>query len=36
MIVLKSSGNHSWPWADAADEEKAEAIFAANPHCKST
>ena len=28
MIVLKSSGNHPWPWADAGDEKQAEAIFA--------
>ncbi len=29
MIVLKSSGNHAWPWANAADEVQAEEIFAA-------
>lgn len=29
MIVLKSSGNHAWPWAEAANEVEAEAIFAA-------
>ena len=28
MIVLKSSGNHAWPWANAGDENEAEAIFA--------
>ncbi|RNJ47897.1 Eco57I restriction-modification methylase domain-containing protein [Methylocystis hirsuta] len=28
MIVLKSSGNFEWPWANAADEMQAEAIFA--------
>jgi hypothetical protein len=27
MLALKSSGNHSWPWADAG--RKAEAVFAA-------
>jgi hypothetical protein len=27
MIVLKSSGNHPWPWAGESDEKKAEAIF---------
>jgi hypothetical protein len=29
MIVLKSSGDHPWPWADAPDEAAAEAIFKA-------
>jgi len=24
MIVLKSSGDYSWPWADATDEAEAE------------
>jgi len=28
MIVLKSSANFEWPWANACDEQKAEAIFA--------
>jgi hypothetical protein len=28
MIVLKSSVNFEWPWANACDEQKAEAIFA--------
>lgn len=28
MIVLKSSGNHPWPWASESDEKQAEAIFA--------
>jgi type I restriction-modification system DNA methylase subunit len=27
MIVLKSSGDHSWPWSNAADEATAEALF---------
>ena len=27
MIVMKSSENHSWPWANAADEEAAEKTF---------
>jgi hypothetical protein len=27
MIVLKSSGNHAWPWSEAPDEERAEQIF---------
>lgn len=29
MIVMKSSGDHPWPWAEARDEAAAEAIFAA-------
>ncbi|MBF0371935.1 MAG: Eco57I restriction-modification methylase domain-containing protein [Alphaproteobacteria bacterium] len=29
MIVLKSSVNHPWPWADATDEAGAEASFRA-------
>lgn len=29
MIVLKSSGDHPWPWANASDEIQAEAVFAA-------
>lgn len=28
MIVLKSSANHDWPWANAVDEVRAETIFA--------
>ena len=28
MIVMKSSGDHAWPWANAASEAEAEAIFA--------
>lgn len=28
MIVLTSSGDHSWPWSAAADELVAEALFA--------
>jgi hypothetical protein len=28
MVVLKSSGNHAWPWANATDEKQAEEIFA--------
>lgn len=28
MIVMKSSGDHAWPWADAPSESEAEAIFA--------
>ena len=28
MIILKSSSDFSWPWANAADEVAAEAIFA--------
>lgn len=28
MIVMKSSGDHAWPWANAANEADAEAIFA--------
>ncbi len=28
MIVLKSSGNFAWPWAEAADAQLAEEIFA--------
>ena len=28
MIAMKSSGNHPWPWASAADPTAAEAIFA--------
>ncbi len=27
MIVMKSSGNYSWPWANADDEVEAEKIF---------
>jgi hypothetical protein len=27
MIVLKSSGDHTWPWADAPDEAEAEKRF---------
>jgi hypothetical protein len=27
MIVLKSSGNFDWPWAEAANEQDAEVIF---------
>ena len=27
MIVLKSSGNFAWPWANASNESEAEAIF---------
>jgi hypothetical protein len=29
MIVLKSSGDHAWPWASAPDDKKAESIFKA-------
>ena len=29
MIVMKSSSDHPWPWADAPDEAAAEAIFKA-------
>jgi phage terminase small subunit len=28
MIVLRSSGNYDWPWADASDESEAEKTFA--------
>ncbi len=28
MIVMKSSSDHAWPWAGAATEAEAEAIFA--------
>ena len=28
MIALKSSANHPWPWAQEADEQKTEKIFA--------
>jgi hypothetical protein len=28
MIVMKSSSDHAWPWAAAATESEAEAIFA--------
>lgn len=28
MIVMKSSSDHAWPWAGAATESEAEAIFA--------
>nr|WP_232843051.1 Eco57I restriction-modification methylase domain-containing protein [Allopontixanthobacter confluentis] len=28
MIVMKSSSDHSWPWANAASESEAEALFA--------
>ena len=28
MIVMKSSSDHAWPWASAATEADAEAIFA--------
>lgn len=28
MIVMKSSGDHAWPWSNAASEADAEAIFA--------
>jgi hypothetical protein len=27
MVVLKSSGDHIWPWSTAADEPSAEQIF---------
>jgi hypothetical protein len=27
MIVVKSSGDHPWPWANATDEAEAERIF---------
>lgn len=27
MIVLRSSGNYAWPWANVSDEKQAEAIF---------
>jgi hypothetical protein len=27
MIVMKSSSDHAWPWAGAASESEAEAIF---------
>ena len=27
MILMKSSGDHPWPWANAANEQEAEAIF---------
>ena len=27
MIVLKSSGNHSWPWSNASDMVEAEKLF---------
>lgn len=30
MILLKSSGNHPWPWANAADEAQAEEVFRAS------
>ena len=30
MIVLKSSGDHAWPWTNAADEIQAERSFAAS------
>jgi hypothetical protein len=29
MIVLRSSGDHPWPWADAPDESEAEKRFKA-------
>lgn len=29
MIVLRSSANHPWPWADAGDEAEAERLFQA-------
>jgi hypothetical protein len=29
MIMLKSSSDHHWPWADASDEAEAEKRFAA-------
>lgn len=29
MIALKSSADHSWPWAGAKDDKSAEAIFKA-------
>ncbi len=29
MIVMRSSGNHAWPWANSGDVKQAEAIFAA-------
>lgn len=29
MIVMKSSSDHSWPWADAPDAADAERLFAA-------
>ncbi|HRQ79581.1 MAG TPA: Eco57I restriction-modification methylase domain-containing protein [Azospirillaceae bacterium] len=29
MIVMKSSGDHSWPWAQADNETTAEKLFAA-------
>jgi hypothetical protein len=33
MIVLKSSTDHQWPWADASDEVEAERRFRATyPH----
>jgi hypothetical protein len=36
MIMLKSSGDHSWPWADAPDEAEAEKRFkAAHPSLHS-
>jgi hypothetical protein len=28
MIVMRSSSDHAWPWASAATESEAEAIFA--------
>jgi hypothetical protein len=28
MIVMKSSGDHAWPWAKEASEAEAEAVFA--------
>lgn len=30
IIVLKSSGDHAWPWSRQANEAAAEVIFAAN------
>lgn len=30
MIMLKSSGDHHWPWADAPDEAEAERRFKAS------
>jgi Eco57I restriction-modification methylase len=28
MIVMRSSGNYAWPWANVGDEQQAEVLFA--------
>ncbi len=33
MIVMKSSGNHPWPWAQSATDEEAEHSFSENYPC---